>query len=418
MLLGCIGDDFTGSSDLANTLTKQGMHAVQYTGVPTAPAAAHVEAGVVALKTRSIRADDAVAQSLAALAWLRTQGCRQFFFKYCSTFDSTADGNIGPVADALADALGSDCVIVCPAFPATGRTLYMGHLFVNGVLLNELGMQNHPLTPMTDPDIRRWLALQSRYGIGHVAMDKVLAGPAAIAAALDDARRRGSRHIVVDAIRDDDLLAIGEAAAGLSLVTGGSGIALGLPANFKKNGQISGVPARWTGQSGKCVALAGSCSKATRQQIEVHRKDNPVLEIVAEDVAAGRLTPDKAAAWLVAQPGIPLAYSSADPDVVAGVQKRLGREASAKLLEDFFSDVARIVVGAGVRRLLVAGGETSGTVVEGLGLASLEIGPEIDPGVPALRAGPDLVLALKSGNFGAPDYFAKAADVLARDASP
>ncbi|MGD9784073.1 MAG: 3-oxo-tetronate kinase [Hyphomicrobiaceae bacterium] len=417
MLLGCIGDDFTGSSDLANTLTKQGMHTVQYTGVPEVPAAAHVEAGIVALKTRSIRAEDAVAQSLAALEWLRAQGCRQFFFKYCSTFDSTPEGNIGPVADALSDALGTDCVIVCPAFPATGRTLYQGHLFVNEVLLSESGMQNHPLTPMTDPDIRRWLASQTRYDVGHVPVSKVLAGATAIRAALEEQRRRGKRHIIVDAIQDDDLIAIGEAAADLKLVTGGSGVALGLPANFKKSGLISGERSRWMGEAGKCVALAGSCSNATRQQIEVHRQLNPVLEIVVQEVAGGRTTPDQAAAWLLNQPGIPLAYSSADPSAVASVHEQFGRELSAKLIEDFFSRVAQIVVAAGVRRLLVAGGETSGSVVEGLGLGSLEIGPEIDPGVPAMRARPDLVVALKSGNFGAPDYFAKAAGVLARNAT-
>jgi uncharacterized protein YgbK (DUF1537 family) len=418
MLLGCIGDDFTGSSDLANSLTRQGMHAVQYTGVPDESAAAHVEAGIVALKTRSIRAADAVAQSLAALEWLRAQGCQQYFFKYCSTFDSTPEGNIGPVVDALADALSADCIIVCPAFPETGRTVYQGHLFVNDVLLSESGMQNHPLTPMTDPDIRRWLAAQTQYDVGHVAINKVLAGAKVIAAALHDERRRGRRHVVVDAIRNDDLMAIGEAAVGLTLVTGGSGISLGLPANFKKSGLISGELSCWKGEAGKCVALAGSCSRATREQIELHRHSHPVLEIVVEDVAGGRMTPDRAAAWLLDQPGIPLAYSSADPDAVAVVHKKLGREASAGLIEDFFSRVAQNVVDAGVRRLLVAGGETSGAVVEGLGLAALEVGPEIYPGVPAMRAGPHLVVALKSGNFGAPDYFAKAADVLSRNAAP
>lgn len=417
MHLGCIGDDFTGSSDLANTLTKQGMHAVQYTGVPAEPAAADVEAGIVALKTRSVDAEIAVAQSLDALAWLQAQGCSQFFFKYCSTFDSTPAGNIGPVADALADALGADCVIVCPAFPATGRTIYQGHLFVNDVPLNESGMQDHPLTPMTDADIRRWLALQTKHQVGHVPIDRVLAGPQAIEQALDETCRHGKRLIVVDAIRNDDLFAIGQAAAARKLITGGSGIALGLPANFKRLGLISGKPPAWRGEAGRCIALAGSCSGATRKQIEIHSQDNPVLVVAADEIAEGRMTPERAAAWLLehTETAIPLACSSADPAVVAAVQEKLGRETSAKLFEAFFASVARLVVRAGVRRLLVAGGETSGAVVESLGLASLEIGPEIDPGVPAMRARPDLVIALKSGNFGAPDYFAKAARVLARD---
>ena len=234
MLLGCIGDDFTGSSDLANTLAKGGMRVVQYSGVPDGPADPGVEAGVVALKSRSIAPDEAVRQSLDALKWLQAQGCRQFFFKYCSTFDSTPKGNIGPVADALANALGARKVIVCPAFPGTGRSIYQGHLFVNDVLLNESGMQNHPLTPMTDPDIRRWLKLQSSNRIGHIDASIVLAGSRAIKTALEVEYSKDNRLIVVDALSDQDLMEIGAAASDLPLVTGGSGVALGLPANFAK----------------------------------------------------------------------------------------------------------------------------------------------------------------------------------------
>ena len=233
MLLGCIGDDFTGSSDLANTLVKGGMATTQYCGVPSEPAAEDVEAGVVALKTRSIPAAEAVAQSLAALEWLKEQGCRQFLFKYCSTFDSTPDGNIGPVADALAEALGASKVIVCPAFPATGRTVYQGHLFVGDRLLSESGMEHHPLTPMTDPNIRRWLALQSKNSVGHVGHSDVRSGAEAIRAALADLDAEGSKLIVVDAVAEADLHAIGAAAAELPLITGGSGIALGLPGHFR-----------------------------------------------------------------------------------------------------------------------------------------------------------------------------------------
>ena len=236
MLLGCIGDDFTGSSDLANTLSKQGLRTVQYTGIPKVPAAADVEAGVVALKSRSIDRAEAVRQSLAALAWLQDQGCEQIFFKYCSTFDSTAEGNIGPVIDALADALGAHCVIVCPAFPGTGRSIYQGHLFVKDALLSESGMQSHPLTPMTDPDIRRFLARQSNNAVGHVNAESVLAGTQKIKEALDAEHKAGKRLIVVDALRDVDLIQIGAAADGLPLVTGGSGVALGLPANFSGRG--------------------------------------------------------------------------------------------------------------------------------------------------------------------------------------
>lgn len=409
MKLGCIGDDFTGSSDLANTLAKQGMRVVQYTGVPDGPADPKVEAGVVALKSRSIPVEDAVAQSLAALAWLQAQGCTQFFFKYCSTFDSTPEGNIGPVADALADALGAQAVIVCPAFPGTGRSVYQGHLFVNDRLLSESGMENHPLTPMTDPDLRRFLSLQSAGTVGHVNAQTVFDGAEAIASALQSQRSTGHRLIVVDAIRDADLMEIGAAAKGLKLVTGGSGVALGLPANF---GCTPG-PVPWDGQTGPTAILSGSCSTATRAQVARHRDDHPTREVTAEEVIEGRLAPEALAHWLMASGNMPLAYSSADPDVVADVQARYGREAASEALEAFFAEVARQVVAGGVTRLITAGGETSGAVVEGLGLSQLEIGPEIAPGVPALRAGPNLTVALKSGNFGGPDFFVEAAQVLA-----
>ncbi|MEM6693726.1 MAG: 3-oxo-tetronate kinase [Pseudomonadota bacterium] len=409
MKLGCIGDDFTGSSDLANTLAKQGMRVVQYTGVPEDAAEPGVEAGVVALKSRSIAAADAIAQSLAALDWLKAQGCTQFFFKYCSTFDSTPEGNIGPVADALAEALEADRVIVCPAFPGTGRSVYQGHLFVKDTLLSESGMEAHPLTPMTDPDLRRWLALQSRYPVGHVDATAVFAGADAISSALDSQHAAGKRHIVVDAIRDEDLMEIGRAAAGLTLITGGSGVALGLPRNF---GAKPGAPA-WTGQAGQALALSGSCSKATRQQIERHAAQFPTRQVAAADIIEARVTAKDMLAWALEAGAVPLIYSSADPDVVAAVQKQFGRDKAAAAIEGFFAELAQLAREAGVERIITAGGETSGAVVEGLRLGELAIGPEIDPGVPALRAGPSLVVALKSGNFGAEDFFAKAADVLA-----
>jgi 3-dehydrotetronate 4-kinase len=409
MRLGCIGDDFTGSSDLANTLAKGGMRVVQYCGIPKGSAPADVEAGVVALKTRSILPDEAVAQSLAALEWLRAQGCEQIFFKYCSTFDSTPEGNIGPVADALAEVLAAYQVIVCPAFPGAGRSIYQGHLFVADRLLNESGMQNHPLTPMVDADIRRWLAPQTRHSVGHVGAMDVFAGPERIAEGLALQHAAGHRLIVVDAIRDADLMAIGAAARGLPLITGGSGVALGLPANF---GCVP-APVPWQDQAGRAAILSGSCSTATRAQVAHHAARHPAREIVAADVIEGRLDAAEIADWLLAQTGLPLAYSSADPAEVARVQDRFGREAAADAIEALFAEVARRLVAGGVTRLITAGGETSGAVVEGLGMTDLEIGPEIDPGVPALRAQSDLVVALKSGNFGAKDFFEKADRLMA-----
>lgn len=408
MKLGCIGDDFTGSSDLANTLAKQGMRVVQYSGIPSQEADPGVEAGVISLKSRSIDPEQAVTLSLKALEWLLAQGCSQIFFKYCSTFDSTPRGNIGPVADALAEALSADRVIVCPAFPGTGRSVFQGHLFVNDRLLSESGMEDHPLTPMTDPDLRRWLAPQSRFPIGHVPAQAVFAGASAISSALDAEHTKSKRHIVVDAIRDEDLMEIGRAAASLKLVTGGSGVALGLPRNF---GCSPGTP-DWTGQEGPVLALSGSCSKATRAQVARHSALNPAREVRAEDIIEGRISPADLLDWALGATSLPLIYSSADPQEVKAVQERFGREKSAAAIESLFADIARRAVEAGVTRIITAGGETSGAVVEALNLEELAIGPEIAPGVPALRAGPNLVIALKSGNFGAEDFFERAAGVL------
>jgi uncharacterized protein YgbK (DUF1537 family) len=413
MLLGCIGDDFTGSSDLANTLAKEGMRVAQYVGVPESQASSDIEAGVVALKSRSINPADAVEQSLHALKWLQQQGCQQFFFKYCSTFDSTPEGNIGPVAEALAKELDAHKVIVCPAFPGTGRSIYQGYLYVGDKLLNESGMQNHPLTPMTDADLRRWLSLQTGMGVGHVAALDVFAGHEAISASLNKNHDEGKRLIVVDALQDADLREIGKAVADLPLITGGSGVALGLPDNFRAKGLMGTQSNQWQGQSGQCAVLSGSCSIATRQQLALHKQSNPIFEIRAEEVINKTLLPEKVVEWVQLSHGIPLAYSSADPEQVKAVQAEFGLERSAQALEQFFAETARQLVAAGVSRLITAGGETSGAVVEGLGLQQLEIGPEIDPGVPALRAGPELVVALKSGNFGAVDFFEKAARVLA-----
>ncbi|RJE84420.1 3-oxo-tetronate kinase [Paracoccus onubensis] len=410
MLLGCIGDDFTGSSDLGNTLAKAGMRVVQYSGVPEDPAAPDVEAGIVALKSRSVPVEEAVDLSLKALDWLRAQGCRQFLFKYCSTFDSTPEGNIGPVADALADALGADRVIFCPAFPATGRMIYQGHLFVGDRLLSESGMENHPLTPMTDPDLRRWLAPQVSRGVGHVPASVVWQGSEAVRARLDSEAAEGRPFVIADAIRDEDLLVLGRAIADLPLLTGGSGIALGLPQNFRDQGLLATNHPVWQGQPGKAVILSGSCSRATRGQVACHiAEGSPALELDPEAVLSGAMTPQDAADWALTQTGLPLIYSSADPDAVRAVQSRHGTEAAASGLEAFFAETARLLVAGGVTRLITAGGETSGAVVEGLSVETLEIGPEIDPGVPAIRARPNLVLALKSGNFGSEDFFAKAA---------
>lgn len=390
------------------------MACVQYTGIPDGPADIGVEAGIVALKSRTIPADEAVAQSLAALHWLRQQGCRQFLFKYCSTFDSTPDGNIGPVCDALADALEADRVVVCPAFPSLGRSVHAGHLFVGDRLLSESGMENHPLTPMTDPDLRRWLARQSRLAVGHVAAREVLRGRDAIRAALDAQHADGKRLIVIDTIRDEDLIEIGAAAADLPLLTGGSGIALGLPETFRARGEIGRSGTEWSGVAGPAAILSGSCSNATRAQVETHRAEYPAFEILAQSVMDGSVSAELVASWILQRSEtLPLAYSSADPDIVREAQARYGRDEIAGQIERLFGEVAVRIADAGIGRIVSAGGETSGAVVEALDVEAMEIGPEIDPGVPALKVvGRDLALALKSGNFGGPDFFARAPALL------
>jgi len=411
MLLGIIADDFTGASDIANTLARGGMNTVQFVGVPDGQALADYEAGVVALKTRSIPAAEAVAQSLAALDWLRAQGCRQFLFKYCSTFDSTPDGNIGPVAEALLDALSAPVAVVCPAFPTTGRTIYMGHLFVKDRLLSESGMEKHPLNPMTDPDLRRWLALQTRGPVGLIPYPVVRQGADSVRAMLDREAAAGRRLVVTDAIVDDDLFALGAALDDALLVTGGSGIALGLPRNFEKKGLVSGVASPLPSIDGTGCALSGSCSTASRAQVAAFLEDHPGLAIMPGDLIDGRVTAADALGFveehLAAEP---MVYSTADPEEVTAAQDRYGRETVASAIETLFAELAVGLVAMGVRRLIVGGGETSGAVITALKLDALRIGREIDPGVPILIADgdPPLGLALKSGNFGAPDFFAKA----------
>ncbi len=413
MQLGCIGDDFTGSSDLANTLAKGGMAVTQYTGVPDGPAAKDVDAGVVALKSRTIPAEQAVTQSLAALEWLLEQGCSQILFKYCSTFDSTANGNIGPVAEALADRLGEGQVIFCPAFPATGRQIFQGHLFVGDQLLSESGMRNHPLTPMTDPDLRRVLAAQTRHAVGHVAANTVRRGTDAIRKAMADEAVAGRPFMIVDAIEDDDLVQIGKAVSERKLLTGGSGIALGLPGNFGH--QPSDKQGTWSPTPGPGAVLSGSCSIATRGQVALFKATHPSFEISTDAVMAGDVTPETLSAWIMEHINEePLAYSSADPDVIQAAQTAHGREASAEAIEHLFAATARRLADAGVTRLVTAGGETSGAVVEGLSVTALDIGPEIAPGVPAVKdCQRTLGLALKSGNFGQEDFFERALAALA-----
>ncbi len=417
MLLGCIADDLTGATDLSLTLSREGLRTVQSTGLPEEDLdLGDVDALVVALKSRTIPAAEAVAQSLQAAERLAAAGAQRFFFKYCSTFDSTDAGNIGPVAEALMARLGADFSIACPAFPANGRSIYMGQLFVGTVPLAESSMRDHPLTPMRDSDLRRVLRRQTKGEVGHVAYADVEAGAAAIGAAFERERAAGRAIAIVDALNDAHLRAIGAAAADLRLVTGGSGVAIGLPEAYRDRGLIGELtpPAeRIDAPPGRAAILAGSCSAATRGQVAAAAKAGlPTFRVDPLAIAEGKLTAATVLDWLDRQKedAIPLVYSSDDPGAIEAVQARLGREAAGRAVEDLLAGVARELPKRGFGRLVVAGGETSGAVVEALGVKALSIGPEIDPGVPwtLSRSGPAMALALKSGNFGAPDFFLKA----------
>ena len=415
LLLGCIADDFTGATDLANTLVKGGMTAVQVIGVPTGPLP-EADAVIIALKSRTAPVGEAVAQSLAACEALLAAGAKQIFWKYCSTFDSTDQGNIGPVADALLKRLGSGFALACPAFPTNGRTIYLGHLFVGNALLNESGMENHPLTPMTDANLVRVLGRQTDGAVGLVPFNTVEQGAAATRQAMMRLGEQGRRYAIVDAVTDQHLLAIGEAAAQHALITGGSGVAMGLPENFRRAGLL---PARGDAASlppmqGMAAVVAGSCSRATLGQIGLARDHVPVLELDALATPDAAALTAQALDWvagkLSADRPVVIA-ASAPPEKVAALQAKLGRDAAGALIETAMAAIADGLVAQGVGRLVVAGGETSGAVVQRLGVTALRIGPEIDPGVPWTFAEPrGLHLALKSGNFGARDFFLKAFD--------
>jgi uncharacterized protein YgbK (DUF1537 family) len=420
-LLGCIADDFTGASDLASMLVGSGMRAVQLIGVPPPDAPApEADAVVVALKSRTAPAAEAVADSLGGVG--RRGGLRgpPFFLKYCSTFDSTDAGNIGPVADALIAALDCGFALACPAFPANGRRVFQGHLFVGDQLLHESGMQNHPLTPMRDANLVRVLSRQSEGSVGLVPWQTVAQGALAIRRAMTALKEQGRRYAIVDALSDADLRAIGAAAASQALITGGSGVAMGLAENFRAQGVLQPQPdaGALPAIAGAAAVLAGSCSRATLAQIARAREQMPVLELDPLALPDAEALAAQAAAWTAGRLGAApvLIAASAAPERVAALQAKLGAAAAGALVEQAMARIAQHLRAQGVRRLVVAGGETSGAVVAALGVRRLRIGAEIAPGVPWTLAegegaegeGEPLLLALKSGNFGGIDFFANA----------
>jgi 3-dehydrotetronate 4-kinase len=421
ILLGCIADDFTGASDLANNLVRAGMRVVQTIGVPSSPLGAEVDAVVVALKSRTIPPKDAVAQSLAALSWLQTQGARQIYFKYCSTFDSTPQGNIGPVTEALMDVLGTDFTIATPAFPDNNRTVFKGYLFAGDALLNESGMQNHPLTPMKDANLVRVMQAQTQRVVGLVDYKAVALGAEAVSERIGQLKAAGVGVAIVDAISNEDLMRLGPALKDMPLVTAGSGVAIGLPQNFgiSPSKKSSALPPA----AGLKAVVSGSCSVATNAQVAAFIASGlPALAVdplrVASGMTSGADVVSEALAWakpLLAK-GAVLVYSTAEPAAIKAVQSQLGVEAAGALVERTLAAIAKGLVSLGVRQLVVAGGETSGACVQALGITQMQIGPQIAPGVPwcfAQSEGTPIHITLKSGNFGSQDFFTEAFTMLA-----
>ncbi|WP_227368884.1 3-oxo-tetronate kinase [Halomonas sp. M20] len=432
IVLGAIADDFTGATDLANNLVRAGMRTLQVIGVPQAALALDdVDAVVVALKSRSCPVREAVSDSLAALDWLRGQGARQIFFKYCSTFDSTDQGNIGPVAEALVERLGSEQTVMVPAFPANGRTVYQGHLFVGDRLLNDSGMQHHPLNPMTDADLVRVLSRQTSYTVGLLARPTLDEGSGTAREHLETLREQGVRHVICDTLDESDLEVLAAAVVQFPLVTGGSGLGQALPAEYRRLGWLAPVEnaGRLVPASGVALVLSGSCSRATLAQVEhfLSRHEGFALDPLAlaeSDAQIGQALDFAREQLFGGDTSAPvLIYASAKPESVKAAQQRLGAARAGELVERALAELARALVNEGVGRLVVAGGETSGAVVSALGISELRIGEQIDPGVPWTQTSIEgreapLSLALKSGNFGDVDFFSRAFDALPQERLP
>ncbi|MHA6311894.1 3-oxo-tetronate kinase [Pantoea sp. S-LA4] len=414
MRLGVIADDFTGATDIASFLTQNGLSTIQFNGIPDSEQAAEAQAIVISLKSRSCPADQAVAQSLAALAWLQQQGCERFYFKYCSTFDSTAQGNIGPVTDALLAALGETQTVICPALPVNGRTVYQGHLFVGDQLLSDSGMRHHPVTPMHDSNLLRLMTAQATGKAGLISAAQVDQGAESVRQALDQLAEQGVNYVVIDTMNEQHLLTQGEALCDRRLVTGGSGLAIGLARQWATAG-ADAAAAEQAGrpQGDRAVVISGSCSQMTNLQVAAYRQLAPAQEVQIErclqdaDGYAQQLCD-----WVEAnshQALAPLLFATADAQQLQAIQQQHGARRSSEAVEQLFAAVTRELKRRGWQRFIVAGGETSGVVAQSLGVTAFHIGPTISPGVPWVRdIHQPLSLALKSGNFGDEHFFRRA----------
>ncbi|RBP79005.1 four-carbon acid sugar kinase family protein [Marinomonas rhizomae] len=413
MLLGVIADDFTGATDIAGFLVENGMRTIQVNGIPSANMEINADAVVVSLKSRSCPTEQAIEQSVAALKWLQAQGCQQFYFKYCSTFDSTAKGNIGPVTDALLDVLGEDFTIVCPALPVNGRTVFNGHLFVLGQLLSESGMRNHPVTPMTNSNLMDLMDAQSKGKTGLINYQSIEQGADAIIGEFAELKAQGKRYAVVDAFKAEHLNEIGKAARSLKLVTGGSGLAAGIAKNWDEHLQDQ-TQAKQAGHPAKAptVIFSGSCSVMTNKQVELYKAKAPFFALDIEQCMSNENYVNDVFDWVISHTNeslAPIVYATADAEKLKTIQQQYGAETSSQAVETLFSLLAIKLQDSGIRNFIVAGGETSGVVTQSLKVDSFHIGPQIAPGVPWVKAiNQDLSLALKSGNFGDEHFFTTA----------
>ncbi|WP_375056851.1 3-oxo-tetronate kinase [Zobellella sp. DQSA1] len=414
--LGVIADDFTGATDIAGFMVENGWRVTQLIGHGPAEIPADVDAVVISLKSRSCAVEQAVADSLAALERLKVLGCDRFFFKYCSTFDSTAEGNIGPVTDALLAALGESFTVICPALPVNGRTVCHGNLFVNGVPLNESGMKDHPVTPMTDANLQRLMAAQAKGRLGLADYHSVLAGPAAVKARLAELKAEGVNYAVLDTLTMADLPVLGEAVSELVLVTGGSGLGAGL-ARFATGGQ-GAAQARELGApvaGGRTVVLSGSCSLMTNAQVAAYKHRAPHRRVeVARCIEAPAAYAAELADWVEAQAATPapMLYATQPAAALSRIQAEYGAARASEAVEGVFAAVAARLAGQDFSQFIVAGGETSGVVTQALAVTGFHIGPQIAPGVPWVRAlDKPLSLALKSGNFGDEHFFGNAQEL-------
>ena len=416
MRLGIIADDFTGATDIAGFLVKNGLHTIQLNGVPHGQYKVEADAVVISLKSRSCPVDEAIRDSLAALNWLQDNDCQQFFFKYCSTFDSTSKGNIGPVTDALLAALGENFTVICPALPVNGRTIYNGYLFVNEVPLNESGMRNHPVTPMHDANLMRVMQSQAKGLAGNIAYPIIEKGEAAIREALDKLKNSGIQYAVLDALNDSHIKSLGAAVSDMKLVTGGSGLADGMAAAWSdlqgdaKLAEKQGWPIE-----AKTVVISGSCSQMTNAQVAAYKTQAPFYALDIDVLMKNVDYPVEVASWVndhANHEWAPLVYATMNADDLKAVQDKYGAQKSSEAIEHFFAQLVKILAKDGFCKFIVAGGETSGSVTTALDIKGFAIGPQIAPGVPWVKSIADtkddakpMSLALKSGNFGSVNFF-------------